>query len=262
MRKVLICALALGGFAASAQAADLSVDSLKDPLPEVSAIFTGPTTLPDKLSLGGVTLYGTVDVGYAYLTNGAPLSSYQPSGYAYTFPGFKMSRQGEYGFSDSGMEQSKIGVKVEEEIGYGFAAIGKLDTGFDPLSGNLSDGCQAMVRDNGLLPMNQATGGDTSRCGQDLNGVAYGGVSSATYGTLTYGRQQNLMLDALATYDPLASPTPSRCLASPARRQAVSRKLPVGTTLSNTSISMVRFMPRLCIPKAAAERLCSTALTV
>ncbi len=53
MRKLLICALALGGFAASAQAADLSVDSLKDPLPE-------------KISYAGVTLYGTVDVGYAY----------------------------------------------------------------------------------------------------------------------------------------------------------------------------------------------------
>ena len=55
MRKLLICALALGGFAASAQAADLSVDSMKDPL-------------PDTLTYKGVTIYGTIDVGYAYQT--------------------------------------------------------------------------------------------------------------------------------------------------------------------------------------------------
>ena len=42
MNRLVICALALGGFAASAQAADLSLDSMKDPLPE-------------KISYAGVT---------------------------------------------------------------------------------------------------------------------------------------------------------------------------------------------------------------
>ncbi|MGA7325253.1 MAG: hypothetical protein WBX25_12365 [Rhodomicrobium sp.] len=53
MKKFLVCALALGGFAASAQAADLSLESLKDPLPET-------------LTYKGVTIYGSIDVGYAY----------------------------------------------------------------------------------------------------------------------------------------------------------------------------------------------------
>jgi predicted porin len=34
--------------------------------------------------------------------------------------------------------------------------------------------------------------------------VAYAGVSSSAYGTLTAGRQQSLQLDAIGTYDPLA----------------------------------------------------------
>ncbi len=37
-------------------------DSLKDPL-------------PDTLTWNGITVYGTVDVGYAYQTNGRPLGS-------------------------------------------------------------------------------------------------------------------------------------------------------------------------------------------
>lgn len=39
--------------------------------------------LPDSLSLGGVTLYGTIDVGYAYQTHGVPLSSQFPTGLEY-----------------------------------------------------------------------------------------------------------------------------------------------------------------------------------
>ena len=53
----------------SAQAADLSLDSVKDAVP---AIPDGPITWH------GVTFYGTVDVGYAYMNNGA-----YPSGAAY-----------------------------------------------------------------------------------------------------------------------------------------------------------------------------------
>ena len=59
MNRTILCALALAGFAASANAADLSVGSLKDPL-------------PDTLSWHGVTIYGTVDVGYGYQSHGAP----------------------------------------------------------------------------------------------------------------------------------------------------------------------------------------------
>ena len=53
MRKILACAAAFAGFVAAAHAADLNVDSVKDPL-------------PDTLSWHGVTLYGTVDVGGFY----------------------------------------------------------------------------------------------------------------------------------------------------------------------------------------------------
>ena len=57
--KTVAFALAATGFAASAHAADLSIDSLKDPL-------------PDTLAWQGVTLYGTVDLAYGYQNHGAP----------------------------------------------------------------------------------------------------------------------------------------------------------------------------------------------
>ena len=72
MRKAIICALALGGCVASAQAADLGLDSMKDPL-------------PDTLTYKGVTIYGTIDVGYGYQSNG--LSN---SGSLYTGQGYNI----------------------------------------------------------------------------------------------------------------------------------------------------------------------------
>lgn len=39
-------------------------------------------------------------------------------------------------------------------------------------------------------------------CGQAFNSVLYGGLSSTSAGTLTFGRHNSLQLDALAQYDP------------------------------------------------------------
>ncbi len=190
MKKHVIFALTLSGVAVSAQAADLSIESIKDPL-------------PDTLTYAGVTVYGTVDVGYAYQTNGVPLNGAYPGGLEYqAFTTTRNFHGAQSTLAESGLEQSKIGVKIEENIGYGFTAIGKLETGFNPLSGELTDACAAMVR-NTNVPYNQQTANaDSSRCGQAFNSVAYGGISSPIYGTLTFGRQNSLQLEALAAYDP------------------------------------------------------------
>ena len=188
MRKLLICALALGGFAASAQAADLSVDSLKDPLPE-------------KLSYAGVTLYGTIDVGYAYQTAGLPESSYFYTGQNYLINSSAKTRAIST-LTNNAMSQSQIGVKIEENLGMGFVAIGKIDTGFNPLSGELADACQSLIQSKAVQGGNVVANGDGSRCGQALNGQAYGGLSNSTYGTLTIGRQNAFMTDGVGTYDP------------------------------------------------------------
>jgi len=180
------------GCVSAAQAADLGVDSLKDPL-------------PDTLTYQGVTVYGTIDVGYAYQTNGRPLGGivsnleYIPFNATRNFTGQSIST-----LTASGLQQSNIGVKIEEGIGLGWTAIGKLDTGFNPLTGELDDGCRSMKENIGKPVSQQTSSGDTSRCGQALNGVAYGGVSNAAYGTLTVGRQNSLQLDAIGTYDPMA----------------------------------------------------------
>lgn len=194
VRKLLICAAALSGFAVQANAADLLSDaaSVKDPL-------------PDTLTYKGVTIYGTVDVGYAYQSAGVPLNGAYVGGLEYqAFTTTRNFHGSQSTIAESGLEQSKIGIKFEENIGYGLTAIGKLETGFNPLSGELTDACASMVRNSNTAYNQQTANADSSRCGQAFNSVAYAGLSSPLYGTLTVGRQNSLQLDALGTYDPQA----------------------------------------------------------
>ncbi len=187
----------LAGFAGAAHAADLGVDSVKDALP---AVPDGPITWH------GVTFYGTIDVGYAYQTNGRPLGyivsdlEYMPFGLVTrNLTGTPIST-----LTANALEQSKIGLKIEEDIGYGLQAVGRLDTGFDPMTGELDDGCKSVLVNSGIPYAKQTSNSDSARCGQAFNNVAYGGLSSPLYGTLTIGRQFSLQLDTLGTYDPMA----------------------------------------------------------
>jgi len=197
VKKILACTAVFAGLTAAAHAADLGVDSVKDALP---AIPDGPITWH------GVTLYGTIDVGYAYQTNGRPLGyivsdlEYMPFGLVTR----NLTGQSQSTLTGSALEQSKIGLKIEEDIGYGLQAVGRLDTGFDPMSGELSNGCESVLVNSGIPYAKQTSNSDSARCGQAFNNVAYGGLSSPLYGTLTVGRQFSLQLDTLSTYDPMS----------------------------------------------------------
>src|ERR1700735_2830885 len=161
--------------------------------------------LPDSLSLGGVTLYATVDVGYAYQSHGVPLSSQYLGGLEYqAFTTTRNFSGSQATLAESGLEQSKVGIRVEEPLPYGFTLVGRLETGLNPLSGQLTDACAAIAENSGVPQGKQTANADSSRCGQPFNSVAFGGVSSKVYGTLTVGRQNAPQLDALVQYDPQA----------------------------------------------------------
>lgn len=161
--------------------------------------------LPDSLSLGGVTLYGTIDVGYAYQSKGVPLSSTLPGGLEYqSFTTTRNFAGSVSSAAESGLEQSKIGVRVSQPIAEDWTLVARVETGINPLSGHLVDGCASIAQNGGRAQGSQTANADSSRCGQFFNGPAFGGVGNKTYGTLTIGRQNSLELDALAQYDPQA----------------------------------------------------------
>jgi predicted porin len=161
--------------------------------------------LPDSLSLGGVTIYGTVDIGYAYQNHGVPTSSTLPGGLEYQ--AFTTTRNFAGSVStaaESGLEQSKIGVRVSQPIADDWTLVARAETGFNPLSGHLTDACASIESNSGVKQGSQTANADSSRCGQFFNSQLFGGMGNKELGTLTIGRQNSVQLDALAQYDPQA----------------------------------------------------------
>src|SRR5579863_5324172 len=107
--------------------------------------------LPDSLSLGGVTLYGTVDVGYAYQSKGVPLNSQFPGGLEYqSFTTTRNFAGSQSTVAESGLEQSKIGLRVSQPIVNDITLVARLETGFNPLSGQLTDACASIAGNSGV----------------------------------------------------------------------------------------------------------------
>ena len=161
--------------------------------------------LPDSLSLGGVTLYGTLDVGYAYQTHGVPLNSQITGGLEYQ--AFTTTRNFAGSVStvaEAGLEFSKIGIRVKQPISNDWSLVGRVETGFNPLSGRLLDNCGSIEANSGVKQGQQTANADGNRCGQFFSAEAYGGIGNAALGQLTIGRHDTLMFDALAVYDPQA----------------------------------------------------------
>ena len=185
--SALIVALAAGS-AASAQTA---------PVQAASA-----TPQSSGLTFAGVTLYGTFDIGVANLNHGAPLSAYYGPGLPFMIQ--KFSNRPITSIVGNGLSQSKIGLSGVEPVNSDLSVVFKLETGFMPTSLHLADGPKSLVHSNGEPLGEQSDSGDAARAGQLFQGAAYVGVASKTWGALTWGRQNGLVLDDLIKYDPQA----------------------------------------------------------
>jgi predicted porin len=157
-----------------------------------------------SLTWNGITLYGIVDVGLQYLTHGMPISDYFPAG---TYPAANKGNNASVtGVTPSNLSQSRLGLAGLEPIGVGdFSAVFRMETFFNPQSGNLSDGLKSLTLNNGKPLTEQATGVDTSIAGQLFAGSLYAGISSPTYGTLTFGRNTTPVADGVSKYDPMGA---------------------------------------------------------
>lgn len=166
-----------------------------------NAQTAGAPAAGDSLTYKGVTLYGTVDLGLQYQTHGAPISDYFPAGSADIVQ--KNSNHSISGVTPNNLSQSKIGLQGVEPIADDWSAIFRLETFFNPQSGEISDALKSLVQNNGrsVASGTQTTNLDSSVAGQPFQ-QAFAGVSSKSVGTFTFGRQNTLLADGIAKYDP------------------------------------------------------------
>ena len=155
------------------------------------------------LSYAGFTVYATLDAGLGYYSQGA---AWNPAVFNGT-QGLisKQSNGSKWLWSPNNINQSVIGIKMSEPIGYGWSIIGTVEAGFDPISGELANSQRSQVMNNGKALVLQSANRNSSRAGQLDNSQGFIGFHNWTYGTLTGGRVNTLSLDGLIAYDPMGS---------------------------------------------------------
>jgi predicted porin len=153
----------------------------------------------DSLTWHGITLYGTIDIGLQYESHGAPFSDYYTP--ASTNIVQKDSRESVTGVTGSNLSQTKVGLRGLEPIAGDWSGVFALETWFNPQAGELSNSLKSLTVNNGLTTGEQSTNNDGASAGQVFQ-LAYVGVSSRTFGTLTFGRQQMLVADGINALDP------------------------------------------------------------
>ncbi len=154
-----------------------------------------------SLTWHGITLYGIVDVGLQYDTHSAPFSDYFPAGSGDIVQ--KNSNKSVVGVTPSNLSQSRVGLQGKEALpGMGdWSAVFKLETFFNPQSGEISDALKSLNQNNGKALASQNVNIDSSVAGQAFQ-QSFAGLSSPTYGTITFGRQNTLLADGISKYDP------------------------------------------------------------
>ncbi|HXA36290.1 MAG TPA: porin [Steroidobacteraceae bacterium] len=163
------------------------------------------TATDDSLTWHGITLYGIVDIGLQNQTHGAPISDYFVGGSAEVVQ--KNSNHAVTGVTPSNLSNSRIGLQGLEPLVGDWSGVFKLETFFNPQSGQISDALKSLAQNNGrplgtqAEPGNQNTNVDSSASGQTFI-QSYAGVSSKTFGTITFGRQNTVLADGVAKYDP------------------------------------------------------------
>ncbi len=156
-------------------------------------------TADDSLTWHGITLYGIVDIGLQNQTHGAPISDYFVAGSAEIVQ--KNSNRAVTGVTPSNLSKSRVGLQGNEPIVGDWSGVFKLETFFNPQSGQIADALKSLAQNNGRSLATQNTNVDSSASGQTFI-QSFAGFSSKTFGTFTFGRQNTVLADGIAKYDP------------------------------------------------------------
>jgi hypothetical protein len=204
-RCCLLAAAAAVVATIGARAADLPATKAPPPAGRPNCFSTFWTWLDSSaadcpLSAYGITVYGTIDFGGGWTSEGSRFNRDQPNGIQ-NFIG-NTSFGPRWQPVPGGLGASNAGIKWRERIASDWYFVGDVNFGFDPYSLRFTNGPQSLV-DNNTLPLAlRSTNSDSSRAYGPINNRANAGFSNSTFGTLTFGRHTTFANDNASAYDP------------------------------------------------------------
>jgi predicted porin len=166
-----------------------------DPCTSGHEILTTDCTL----TWHGITLYGAYDVGVGWVSHGLPENGYNYEGESLVNRNGYQSR---FLIAPNNLQQTGLGIRGKEEFAHGWSIVFNASSGINPQSGLLANASATDFINNGVPRSSYSIAIDGARAGQPFNDEFYLGISSASLGTLTFGRQRSLGTDAMLLYDP------------------------------------------------------------
>ncbi len=151
------------------------------------------------LTWHGITVYGAYDVGVGWVSHGLPENGYNYEGASLVN---RNGYQHRFLIAPNNLQQTGLGIRGKEEFRPGWSVVFNASTGINPQSGLLANASATDTINNGLPRSSYSYAIDGARAGQPFNDEIYAGISSAQFGTLTFGRQRSLGTDAMLLYDP------------------------------------------------------------
>jgi predicted porin len=151
------------------------------------------------LTWHGITLYGAYDAGVGWVSHGLPENGYNYEGESLVN---RNGYQHRFLIAPNNLQQTGLGIRGREEFVHGWSVVFNASTGINPQSGLLANASATDTVNNGLPRSSYSEAIDGARAGQPFNDEFYAGISSAHFGTLTFGRQRALGTDAMLLYDP------------------------------------------------------------
>jgi predicted porin len=151
------------------------------------------------LSWHGITIFGTYDAGFGWVSHGLPVN---PNNYEGESLVNRNGSDSRWLVTPNNLSQTGLGIKGKEAFADGWSVVFNASTGINPNSGQLANASATDFANNGLPRGSYSEAIDGARAGQPFNDEFYGGVASDDLGTLTFGRQRALGTDAMLAYDP------------------------------------------------------------
>jgi predicted porin len=179
---------------------DATVDiKMQTSAPDACASGHEFATTDCSLTWHGVTVYGAYDVGVGWVSHGLPENGYNYEGESLVN---RNGHQSRFIIAPNNLQQTGLGVRGKEEFLPGWSVVFNASTGINPQSGLLANASATDTSNNGLPRSSYSEAIDGARAGQPFNDEYYAGISSAHFGTLTFGRQRSLGTDTMLLYDP------------------------------------------------------------
>ena len=112
--------------------------------------WLNPSANDCPMTYAGITLYGTLDVGATFLSQGV---GYSPSADKLNYFIQKNAHGSKWLPAYNALSLSVLGLKMKEDLGYGWSLVGVLEAGVNPYSGMFYNGPRSLA-DNNARPAN------------------------------------------------------------------------------------------------------------